>query len=116
MNSVGRRLRNATAVLTLAGAAFSMAIQPATAHSGYFYKSRSGCVYTGGLSAAHNYAWTVKDKGDCAGHAWLLVQYSTGKWSAEEHASGSVSLSTGTEGIAHAFHKTQSGESWVQSH
>ncbi|MEU7607114.1 hypothetical protein [Streptomyces sp. NPDC041003] len=55
---MSRTLRNATAVLAFAGAAVSLAVQPAVAHSGYFYKKRSGCVYTGGLSAGHEYAWT----------------------------------------------------------
>ncbi|MDQ0935107.1 hypothetical protein [Streptomyces turgidiscabies] len=116
MKSVGRKLRNATVVLTMGGAALSMAIQPAAAHSGYWHKSRSGCSYSGGLSALHNYAWTTKDSGGCSGHAWLQVQYSNGAWSAEVHESGSVSISTGTNGISHAYHKTQSGEGWGQSH
>jgi len=116
MKSVGRKLRNTTAVLAVTGAALSMAVQPATANSGYFSKTRNGCSYAGGLSALHNYAWTVKNSGSCAGHAWLQVQYSNGTWSAQEHAAGSVSLSTGTNGIIHAYHKTQEGESWVASH
>ncbi|MFB7176792.1 hypothetical protein ACFCYI_03665 [Streptomyces sp. NPDC056257] len=116
MTSVRRTLRNTTAVLAFAGAAVSLAVQPAVAHSGYFYKKRNGCVYTGGLSAGHEYAWTTKDSGDCAGHAWLLVKYSNGKWSDPVHASGSVSLTANWGGIVEAWHKTQSDEGWVQSH
>ncbi|EDY49935.1 hypothetical protein [Streptomyces clavuligerus] len=116
MRTVARTLRNITAVFAFAGAAVSLAVQPAAAHSGYFYKSRNGCVYTGGLSAIHNYAWTVKDSGGCAGHAWLQVRYSNGVWSDPIHAAGRVSISTGTNGIAEAWHKTQSDENWVRSH
>ncbi len=115
MKSMSRTLRNATAVLAFAGAAVSLAVQPAVAHSGYFYKKRSGCVYTGGLSAGHEYAWTRKDSGDCAGHAWLLVKLSNGKWS-EVHESGSVSITSGWNGISEAWHKTQANEDWVRSH
>ncbi|WP_404953279.1 hypothetical protein [Streptomyces sp. 147326] len=116
MKSVSRTLRNATAVLAFVGAAVSLAVQPAVAHSGSFYKKRSGCVYTGGLSAGHEYAWTRKDSGDCAGHAWLRVKFSNGQWSDEVHESRSVSITANWGGIAEAWHKTQAGESWVRSH
>lgn len=100
------------AVTTMGG---TLLAPPALAHTGTYYKSRSGCVYTGGLSAQHNYAWTRKDSGGCAGHGWLRVQRSDGTfW--EDHAAGGITMSTGVGGMSHAWHKTQSNESWVRSH
>jgi hypothetical protein len=112
-------IKKGAVLLTLVGVASVgsvLAPQAASAHSAYWSKSRSGCQYSGGMSALHNYAWTVKDSGGCAGHAWLYVWYSGGGVSDPVHASGSVSISTGTNGMTRAYHKSQSGESWGRSH
>jgi hypothetical protein len=93
----------------------TLVAQPAAAHSGTYYKSRSGCVYTGGFSYYHDYAYTRKDAGGCTGHAWLRVQRSNGTYW-EGHYAGFISVSTADYGMIHAWHKTQSGESWVASH
>jgi hypothetical protein len=100
------------AVAVLGGALFT---QPAAAHSGSFYKERSGCVYTGGMSALHNYAWTEKNSGGCSGHAWLRVRYNDGSYWEGSNATR-ITMSTGTNGMTNAWHKTQSSESWVASH
>ncbi|MEE6311408.1 hypothetical protein V1634_31740 [Plantactinospora veratri] len=67
------------------------------------------------MSNLHNYAWTVRSSGNCAGHGWLRVQYANGTYE-EFHGDPGTSVSTGTNGIRHAWHKTQESESWGQSH
>ena len=108
-------LTKAGMILAFTAVGSTLLVSPASAHSGSYYKARSGCVYTGGISALHNYAWTRKDTGSCAGDAWLRVQFSNGTfW--ENHALPGISISTGEGGIIHSWHKSQSGESYVQSH
>ena len=89
------------------------AVQPAGAHPGSYSKSRSGCHYSGGVASLDDYAWTKKDSGDCAGHAWLRVQYRDGSYSPDLHAAGRAEA---YGPIRHAWHKSQAGEGWVQSH
>jgi len=101
------------AVLAATSVGSLAAAQPASAHIGSWSKSRSGCLYVGGVSSFHNYAFTRKDHGSCAGHAWLQVQYTNGTWSTQLHAPVAVEI---YGSILHAYHKSQSGESWGQSH
>lgn len=115
MTAVRSTLKRAGLVLACAALGSSFIAQPAAADSGTFYKSRSGCVYTGGISALHNYAWTRKDSGECLGHGWLRIQHSDGTYW-EGHSTPGVTYSTVQNGIVRAWHKTQSGEDWVQSH
>jgi hypothetical protein len=44
--------------------------------------------------------------GNCAGHAWLRVQYTNGTYSVELHSAGKVEV---YGSILHAWHKSQSG-------
>lgn len=100
-------------ILASLGLCGAIAVQPAAAHATGYSKDRSGCHYSGGVASLHNYAWTQKDSGNCTGHAWLRVQYTNGIFSGDLHAAGRVEV---YGPILHAWHKSQSGESWVQSH
>lgn len=100
-------------ILASLGLSGAIAVQPAVAHATGYSKDRSGCHYSGGVASLDNYAWTQKDSGSCAGHAWLRVQYTNGTFSSDLHAAGRAEV---YGSILHAWHKSQSGESWVQSH
>ncbi|MDX5456333.1 hypothetical protein [Micromonospora tulbaghiae] len=115
MGSVRKIVKGAGIALAVTGLVAVTAPQSASAHSGSYYKSRSGCVYTGGFSTYHSYAWTRKDSGSCSGHAWLKVQFDDGSYY-ENHALPGVSISDVDYGMTHAWHKSQSSESYVQSH
>ncbi|QNP75151.1 hypothetical protein IAG44_40945 [Streptomyces roseirectus] len=62
----------AAAVVTAALAGVAVATAPAQAHGAYVDISRNGCTYTG--YSNHSYAYTEKESGSCAGHAWLRVR------------------------------------------
>jgi hypothetical protein len=103
----------AAAVLSLVGLSGVLAVQPAAAHATGYSKSRSGCHYSGGVASLDTFAWTQKDSGNCSGHAWVRVQFTDGTYSGDVHAPGRAEV---YGPVRHAWHKTQSGESWVQSH
>ncbi|NGO06512.1 hypothetical protein G5C60_02185 [Streptomyces sp. HC44] len=112
MTRVKLAVRSA-AVLSLLGVSGLLAAQPATAHPGFYSKDRSGCHYSGGVSSFDDHAWTQKDTGSCAGHAWLRVQYTDGSYSDDLHAEKRVEV---YGPILRAWHKSQANESWVLSH
>jgi len=101
--------------VSLAGASVLGAAPPASAHAGSYSKTRGSCAYSGGLHSSHRRAWTQKDRGSCTGHAWLRVQLTDGSVY-EVHDPNSVIFDTGVLPIAHAWHKSQSGENWTRSH
>lgn len=115
-----KTIRRATTVIALAAVGCTLAIQPASAHSGSYTKERSGCRYTGGINADHSYAWTTKRIGDsCSGHAFLRVMYGNGDprvW--EGHRSDLISRSSPCPrpSLCHVYHKSQASEGWTQSH
>ena len=108
-----RLVLRAGVVLATAGLGGLIIVQPASAHATAFSKTRSGCHYSGGVNSADSFAWTQKDSGSCSGHAWLKVTYTDGSTSGDIHAAGRAEA---YGNIRHAWHKTQSNESWVQSH
>lgn len=112
MNTIKSALR-AAVIVAAVGAGTAVAVVPADAHVGSWKKERSGCLYTGGVNSVDSFAYTKKHYGSCAGHAWLQVQYSNGSWSSQLHASSAVEV---YGPIRRAYHKSQSGESWGQSH
>jgi hypothetical protein len=101
------------AIVAAVGAATVVAVDPAAAHIGSWSKSRNGCLYVGGVNGFDSYAYTVKDHGNCAGHAWLRVTFTNGTSSGEQHAAGAVEV---YGPIRSAWHRSQSVESWGQSH
>lgn len=100
-------------MLGLTGLSGLIAVEPASAHPTKFSKTRSGCNYSGGVNSADAFAWTQKDSGNCSGHAWLKVTYTDGSTSGDIHSAGRAEA---YGSIRSAWHRTQSGESWVQSH
>jgi hypothetical protein len=107
--------RKALLAVSLAGASVLVAAPPASAHAGSYSKTRGSCAYSGGTASSHRRAWTQKDRGSCTGHAWLRVQLADGSVY-EMHDPWSVTFNPSLSPIAHAWHKSQSGESWTQSH
>ena len=112
MSTIKSRLR-AAVIVAAVGVGTAVAVAPADAHTGSWKRERSGCLYTGGVNSLDSYAYTKWHYGSCAGHAWLRVQFSNGTWSLDEHAAGAVEI---YGPIRHAYHKSQSGEGWGQSH
>ncbi|MET7426008.1 hypothetical protein [Dactylosporangium sp. NPDC005555] len=101
-------------VLAMVGVSALVAVQPASAHATIYSKSRSCGNYSGGVNSFDTMAWTQKDLGgSCAGDAWLKVTYTNGTSSGDLHTAGRAEA---YGNIASAWHKSQSGESWVQSH
>ncbi|MEV4582953.1 hypothetical protein AB0K16_58070 [Nonomuraea jabiensis] len=119
-----KKMRNVlgSVVLILAGTGAGTAFvsQPAYAHEGHWSKSRNGCVYSGGLSSDHRYAWTIKNSGDCSGHAYLKIYYNESNINLylESHQANLVSRSGNfcPTSWCRVYHKSQSGESYGQSH
>ncbi|MEH0843610.1 hypothetical protein V6U81_14600 [Micromonospora sp. CPCC 205711] len=100
-------------VSALAGVASLFAVTPASAHWTTWVKDRNSCRYSGGTVTDHSYAWTEKQFGSCAGHAWLYTKTNKGViWSGDSASlvghyapSGSYFTLVG--------HKSQSGESYT---
>ncbi|MEU8378578.1 hypothetical protein [Streptosporangium sp. NPDC048865] len=120
MKKLKSMLGSAVLVLATTGTATTLVAQPAYAHEGHWSKSRSGCVYSGGLSSDHRYAWTVKNSGSCSGHAYLRVYYNETNINLylESHAADVVSRSGNfcPTSWCRVYHKSQSSDSWGQSH
>ncbi|MFI7131583.1 hypothetical protein ACIBQ1_38315 [Nonomuraea sp. NPDC050153] len=112
---------NAVLVFLVAAPLTASLAAPAQADEGHWSRERSGCVYTGGISADHRYAWTAKSSGGCDGHPWLRIysNYSniTEYW--EGHKANLISRS-GTlcpdPSFCAVYHRSQSNESYGQSH
>ena len=109
------------ATFTLATVGIAITASPAQAHPGSWSKTRGDCHYSGGTRTDHRYAWTMKDYGGCSGHAWLRIysNYSNLNQYWESHQPGLVSRSGGfcpDVTFCRVYHKSQSNESWGQSH
>lgn len=118
MKQAKSRFVSAAAAVMLAAPISVFIVSPAQADEGHWSRSRNGCVYTGGISSDHRYAWTAKTSGNCAGHAYLKMYWDYDK-SWEGHHEKVISRS-GTlcpdPNFCQMYHKTQSNESWGQSH
>lgn len=116
MTKLSKAAKNTALVLAFAGIGSTFVAQPALAHEGHWSKQRSGCSYSGGVSSYHNYAWTSKDSGSCSGHAWLRIYFNPDNINEYWEGSKAGFISNSTPGMWHVYHKSQSSDSWGQSH
>lgn len=113
MNKLRNAVRVALVVTAISAGTTAMAVESASAHVGSWKRERNGCLYTGGVNSLDNMAYTKKQYGGCTGHALLQVQYTDGTTSPQLHAADSYEI---YGPILHAWHRSQSGEGWGQSH
>lgn len=116
MISLSRAARNTALVMAFAGVASTFLAQPASAHDTGWSKTRSNCKYSGGVSTSHSYAWTQKESGSCSGHAWLRIYFNPDNINEYWEDSDPTYVSRSYPGMWHVYHKSQSSESWGQSH
>ena len=119
MRKIGKTLVGAALVSSLVAAGGLVSVQPASAHSGAWSKTRSNCRYTGGVTNTHGYAWTQRETGSCAGHPWLLLNWEEDGWivTREVHKAQFVSSSPPAgRSFRTVCHKSQENESYGCSH
>ncbi|MFI7131582.1 hypothetical protein ACIBQ1_38310 [Nonomuraea sp. NPDC050153] len=118
MDTIQKRYVNVILACALAVPVTALVATPAQGDEGHWSRERNGCIYTGGISSDHRYAWTAKTSGDCKGHPWLKV-YSDYDEMWEGHRENVVSRS-GTlcpdVNFCQVYHRTQANESYGQSH